>query len=235
MATIDTITDAVSAATPVFVPPLPALEPGDHLDQPTFHARYEASPAHVRAELIEGNVYMPSPVKLPHSDAHGETLHWLFTFRDATQGTRVCVTPTVVLGPRSEPEPDACLLLDPALGGKTTIKDDYIAGPPELIVEIASSTEAIDLHAKKRDYERAGVREYLVVALRQRQVHWFSLRDGNYVNLEPSADGVLRSEMFPGLWLDAGALLARDSKRLLEVLRQGLDSAEHAAWAAKLR
>ena len=57
MATIDSMTDAVTGATPVFMPPLPALEPGDHLDQATFHARYEASPAHVRAELIEGIVY----------------------------------------------------------------------------------------------------------------------------------------------------------------------------------
>jgi len=49
------------------------------------------------------------------------------------------------------------------------------------------------------------------------------------------ADGVLRSEKFPGLWLDPAALLARDSKRLLDVLRLGIASPQHAAWVAGLR
>jgi Uma2 family endonuclease len=127
------------------------------------------------------------------------------------------------------------MLLLPEYGGRTREKDDYIAGPPELVVEVASSTEAIDLHAKKRDYQRGGVREYLVVALRQQRVFWFALRDSNFVELQPGADGVLRSEVYPGLWLDPAALLARDSKRLLEVLRQGLASPEHAAWSTKTR
>src|SRR5688572_33017540 len=99
---------------PVPVPVLQPLVPGDRLDQPTFHARYEASPDHIRAELIEGIVYMPSPTKLPHSDAHLEVCHWLGTYRDASPGTRVCTAPTVVLGPHSEPEPDACLVIEPA-------------------------------------------------------------------------------------------------------------------------
>jgi Uma2 family endonuclease len=220
---------------PAPVPVLQPLVPNERLDQPTFHARYEASPPNVRAELIEGIVYMSSPTKMPHSDAHLEVCHWLATYRDASLGIKVCITPTVILGPQSEPEPDVCLVIDSAVGGRTQVQDDYIVGPPELLVEIADSTEPIDLNAKKRDYERAGVTEYLVVALRQRRVHWFALRDGNFVDLAPGADGVLRSEKFPGLWLDPAALLARDSQRLLEVLRSGLASSEHATWVSKVR
>ena len=49
-----------------------------------------------------------------------------------------------------------------------------------------------------------------------------------------AADDILRSETFPGLWLDPAALLRRDRKRLLGVLREGLRSPEHAAFAARL-
>jgi Uma2 family endonuclease len=112
--------------------------------------------------------------------------------------------------------------------------DEYLVGPPELVAEVASSTESIDLHAKRKDYEKSGVQEYLVVALRQKRVFWFVLRQGQYQELPPGPDGLLRSEVFPGLWLDPAALLRQDGQALTEVLRQGLASAEHSAFVARL-
>jgi hypothetical protein len=109
-----------------------------------------------------------------------------------------------------------------------------MVGAPELIAEISWSTESIDLNLKKRDYEKAGVREYVVVALRMKQVFWFVRRRGKFKELPASADGICRSEIFPGLWLDPAALLHRDTKRVRAVVRQGLASAEHAAFVAKL-
>jgi hypothetical protein len=44
--------------------------------------------------------------------------------------------------------------------------------------EVASSSESIDLHRERRDYEQADVLEYVVVVLRQRVVRWFVLQDG---------------------------------------------------------
>jgi len=90
------------------------------------------------------------------------------------------------------------------------------------------------LHSKKRDYERAGVREYLVVALRQQIVFRFVNRDGRFEEHPPDADGIIRSEVFPGLWLDPAAMIALNGRRALEVLRQGLATPEHAAFAAQL-
>jgi Uma2 family endonuclease len=110
----------------------------------------------------------------------------------------------------------------------------YLKGAPELNAEVSWATESIGLHAKKRDYEKAGVREYNVAALRQQQVYWFIRRRGKFRDLLPGKDGMIRSEIFPGLWLDPDALLRRDRKRLLAVLRQGLASREHAAFVAKL-
>jgi Uma2 family endonuclease len=161
-------------------------------------------------------------------------MYWLGDFKMATPGVEAHDNATNILSTQSEPQPDACLLIAPSKGGQTRIQDDYIVGAPELLVEVASSTESIDLHAKRTDYERAGVREYVVVALRQAQVIWHSLRAGQFAELAAGPDGVLRSEVFPGLWLDPTALLRLDDVRVIDVLRQGLASPEHAAFAALL-
>src|SRR5574341_1067370 len=86
--------------------PLPPLENGDRLDQKTFHARYEAMPAHVRAELIGGIVYMTSPMKPPHGRSTPLLLRWLDEYAEASPGTEVLAGTTDILGPESEPEPD---------------------------------------------------------------------------------------------------------------------------------
>lgn len=214
---------------------VPPLQNGDHLDQKTFHERYEAMPPNVRAELIGGIVYMSSPQKPNHGQKHHLLHRWLDEYEEATPGVETYVNTTNKIASNAEPQPDSCLLLLPNFGGQTWIDHaGYLSGPPEWIGEISDSTESIDLHAKKSDYEKAGVREYMVAAVRSKNVYWFIRRRGIFRELEPGDDGVLRSEVFPGLWLDPAAFLKRDRKRLLAVLRQGLASPEHAAFVAKL-
>jgi Putative restriction endonuclease len=215
---------------------IPPLENGDHLDQKTFHERYAAMPEHVRAELIGGVVFMSPPQKKPHGRSQLKLLRWLDECEEATPGTEAIVNTTNILGPESEPQPDGALLILPECGGQTWLDEEhYIHGAPELLTEVAFATESIDLNAKKLDYERAGVREYVVAALRMNRVFWFVRQRGKFKEIQPDADGVFRSRIFPGLWLDAGALLRRDNKRVLAVLRQGLASPEHAAFVAKLQ
>ena len=214
---------------------LPVLSPGDHLDQKTFHRRYKAMPEDFRAELIEGVVIVPSPVAIWHGEHHGLLTGWLFGYRTATPGIKLFVDTTVILGPDSEPQPDAMLVIDPAFGGQTWAQGKYIAGPPELMAEVASTSEAYDLHSKYRDYEKAGVREYMVVVLREQKVAWFVRHGNRFKPLVPGDDGVLRSQELPGLWLDPGALLACDAKRVLKTLQLGLATPEHAAFVAGLK
>jgi Uma2 family endonuclease len=214
---------------------VPPLENGDHLDQPTFHARYEAMPEDCRAELVGGIVYMASPQKVPHSKTQQMIAQWLGGYAVATPGTDTLVNNTQILGPDSEPEPDGCLFITPEQGGQVYIDaDEYLNGAPELIVEVSSSTESIDLNRKKLDYQKAGVREYVVLALRMQQVFWFVRQRGKYREVPLPADGIFRSRVFPGLWLDAEAILGNDRRRLLAALRQGLATPEHAAFVAKL-
>lgn len=217
------------------VPELPPLANGDHLDQPTFHARYEAMPADFRAELIEGVVIVSSPQSTLHGVIQRMVNGWLWYYGAHTPGTQGAMNFTNILGPRSELEPDAGLWIDPSYGGQTRPEGNYTAGPPELIAEVSLSGEAYDLHSKKRDYERAGVLEYLVVMLREQRVVWFVLQEGRFNETPAGADNIDRSTVFPGLWLDPQALLAQDSVKVLEILRRGLEDPAHQEFVERLR
>jgi len=225
----------ISAETGFVVVQIPRLEPGDKLDQQTFHVRYEAMSPGTRAELIGGIVYMPSPMKNPHGRVQRRVTAWLDEYEAKTPGVQGSDGVTAILSYDSEPQPDSCLYILADYGGQSRINDaEYLEGSPELVVEIASSTESIDLHAKRSDYENAGVCEYVVVALRQERVFWFLLRDGKFVEHQSDDGGVFRSKVFPGLWLDPDALLRLDRDHIRDVLSQGLASAEHAQFVERL-
>lgn len=216
-------------------PALLPLENGDHLDQKTFHARYEAMPKAFRAELIGGIVYVPSPLKRPHARSHGTVMHWLKEYEYATPGVEAYDNATAILGDDNEPQADGSLVIVAPGHGQTREEDEYIVGAPELTAEIAASSASIDLHAKRREYEREGVKEYIVVRLQPFHVYWFVARQGRFEELTAGPDGILRSEVFPGLWLDPTALEQLDGPRLRAVLQQGLATPEHAAFVARLR
>jgi Uma2 family endonuclease len=116
------------------------LEAGDHLDQATFHERYEAMPADFRAELIGGIVFVPAPLRKEHGTHHALVMGWLTNYWIATPGTETLDNATAILGDFSEPQPDAALIIAPACGGQTGLTEEgYVTGLPELIVEVASS------------------------------------------------------------------------------------------------
>ena len=223
----------VNAPSKLKVPP---LEAGDHLDQATFHERYKAMPETFRAELIGGVVIVPSPLRSEHGEYHALVMGWLTQYWVATPGTRVRDNATAILSDTSEPQPDGTLVIDPTYGGQSGLSNEgYATGPPELIVEVASSSEAIDLNAKRRDYEQAGVLEYVVVVLRQGVVRWFVLQNGVYQDMAVDADGLFKSAIFPGLWLHAEALIQLDGATVMETLQQGLATAGHTAFVQELQ
>jgi Uma2 family endonuclease len=169
-----------------------------------------------------------------HGEADDLVGYWLGHYRRFTPGLRGGVNTTTKLGIYGEPQPDRQIRIPFELGGQSRLVDGYITGPPELVVEIARSSRPFDLGPKRTDYERSGVREYLVVALDPDEIHWFVRRDGHFARMSPGPDGLYRSEVFPGLWLDPGALYAEDLEQLIAVLEQGLATPEHAAFAARL-
>jgi Uma2 family endonuclease len=221
----------MSSRAPVFDPP---LVEGEHLDQVTFHARYEAEPPGPSAELIGGVVHSPGPIGRAHGVAHVPAIVWLSYYAENTPGVEVLDHPTTVLGWKSEPQPDAVLRVLPECGGRTWTERGFLRGAPELIVEIAKATRYVDLGPKLTDYEYAGVLEYLVRALDPDEVLWFEQEQGSLALLPTDGDGLHRSVAFPGLWLDPQALVDGDTRRLRAVLDLGLATPEHAEFVERL-
>jgi Uma2 family endonuclease len=215
---------------------LPALENGDRLTRAEFERRYDAMPQLKKAELIEGIVYVPSPVRhRQHGAPHASLISWLGQYAAHTPGVEVGDNSSVRLDLDNEPQPDALLFIDPACGGQVLISaDGIIEGAPELVAEVASSSVSYDLHAKLHVYRRNGVREYIVWRVLEREIDWFVLRAGQYERMSMDAQGLVRSEVFPGLWLDPAALVRGDLATVLAIIQQGLVSPEHVAFVTRL-
>lgn len=210
---------------------IPPLENGDRLSRAEFERRYQAAPNIKKAELVEGVVHIALPPRCKsHSEPHAHLAGWLGVYRAFTPGLVSGIKPSVRLDLDNEPQPDAVLFIP---GHQATIgQDDYIEGAPELIVEIVTSSAAIDLHDKKRAYRRNGVKDYIVWRTLEGELDWFVLMADEYVAQEPDDQGILRSQVFPGLWLAVSALLAGDMAIVLSVLQAGLNSLEHQAFIA---
>ncbi len=216
-------------------PTLPPLEPGQRLDRAEFHARYEAMPPSTPAELIGGIVHIvASPLRRRHSHGHVGAVTCLSLYSYRTPGTESFLEASVFLDEQGEPQPDAALRIVPECGGQSHDAGEYIGGAPELVLEVSDSSLSVDLGAKRMDYERTGVREYIVVAVGNGEVFWHARRGDRLEWVHPDPDGRYRSATFSGLWLDPKALLASDGAGLMAVLDRGLASAEHAAFVARL-
>jgi hypothetical protein len=239
---LPTVADSRSEAAPV----VPPLQNGDHLTREEFHRRYEAMGENVRAELIEGIVYigssdaMPSPVSLdhhgtPHLDLGGWIMHYCMKTPGLLRGS----DSSVFIDGINEPQPDVLLGIPKTAGGQTQVVqrggEKYVASAPELVAEVAASTRSIDLNAKQSAYQRNGVREYLVLLTEdQPEVRWMALAEGRFVEMDAEED-LLKSKVFPGLWLDPAALLAGDLSKLIAALDRGCATEDHRAFAASTR
>jgi Uma2 family endonuclease len=225
----------MTTADKLFASVLP-LENGDRLTRDEFERRYSAMPHLKKAELIEGVVHMPSPVRVrKHGKPHSNIITWLGTYEAATPGVMVCDNTTVRLDLDNEPQPDALLRIETESGGQSHIsEDDYIEGAPELIVEVAASSASYDLHDKLRVYRRNGVKEYIVWQIAEQKVSWFSLQAGDYITLAPDDTGVIRSRIFPGLKLQVTALLTGDLAGVLVEVQRGTAIEAHQLFIEQL-
>lgn len=215
---------------------MPRLENGDRLTRTEFERRYAATPEKFKAELIEGVVYVASPVRAKnHGRPHAYIMGWLIAYVAATPGVDIANNSTVRLDLDNEPQPDALLRIEPEFGGKSRItEDDYIEGSPELVLEIAASSASVDMNTKLNAYRRNGVQEYLVWQVYENQIAWFCLQEGEYIRLQLDETGMIRSRVFPGLWLAVDALLRGNLAIVLTNLQAGLATSEHGEFVDRL-
>jgi Uma2 family endonuclease len=208
------------------------------LTRDEFERRYAAMPDGVKAELIEGIVYMVAVAVRArhHGNPHALLITWLGVYHAATPRTYIADNTTVRLDLDNEPQPDIVLCLDAAAGGQSRIsEDDYIEGAPELVAEIAASSASYDLHSKLNMYRRNGVREYLVWQMYENEFFWYRLDAGRYIAAVPDEQGLVGSQVFPGLVLDVPALLARDLATVLAQLQRAIGSGAHQEFVARLK
>jgi Uma2 family endonuclease len=210
---------------------VPPLRNGDNLTRDEFLRRYHAMPKIHHAELIEGRVYMPSPVSAErHGEPHFDFVTWLGVYRAMTPGVVGGDNSTLSLDLVNAHQPDGYLRLTEACGGQTKLIDCYLTGAPELIVEVAASSVNYDLHDKLNAYRRNEVREYVVWRTDDAAIDWNRLVDDRFDRLPPGEDGVYRSVVFPGLWLDPEAVIRGDMACTLAVLHEGLADLSHQAF-----
>jgi hypothetical protein len=219
----------MSTATPILRP----LVDGEQLSREVFLRRYEAMPQVKKAELIGGVVHLPSPVSREHGSRDFRLSTWLRVYAAYTPGCEGSINTTWLML-EDAPQPDANLRILPECGGASANQGHYPVGAPELITEVSQRSAVLDLTDKKDLYRRAGVREYIVLLVAQRELLWHRQAGKKYRLVPVPADGIHRSRVFPGLWLDVAALLADDMPQVLKVLHQGLRSPEHAAFVKKL-
>jgi Uma2 family endonuclease len=214
---------------------VPPLVPGDFLSRSEFLRRWEATPEVRRAELIRGVVYMPSPLSWQHGRTENNVSTWLGVYKAATPGCDAANNATWLMEDDSAPQPDTSLRILPEYGGQSHLEGQYPRGAPEFLAEICLSSTAYDLHQKLALYQESGVLEYLAVLVREHEVRWHRLAGGQFEVVPAPEDGIYRSAVLPGLWLDAPALLAGDLARVLAVLQQGIQSADHQTFVERLR
>ena len=212
---------------------VPPLVPGDRLTKEEFLRRWEAHPEIKSAELLGGLVFMPSPVSVEHGDTESDVGTWLGVYRAATPGTASGHNTTSFLLD-DVPQPDINLRILAEFGGTSWVEDKYLHGIPELLTEVSRSSASYDLHLKLDLYETAKIPEYLAILLFEREIRWHILVDGRYQQMPADADGLWRSRVFPGLWLDGNSILSGDLHQVLARLQEGLESPEHQLFVDEL-
>ncbi len=218
---------------PAYSMPFPPLESGDRLTRAEFERRYEATPEKFKAELIEGVVYVASLVRVFHGTPHAALVGWLAAYWAATPGVSAADNTTIRLDLDNEPQPDALLRIE--VGGTSTVSEDgYVEGAPELVAEIATSSASIDLGAKQNAYRRNRVQEYLVWQTFENRFSWFRLQAEAFVLVAPDADGMIRSTVFPGLWLNVSALLEGRMMEVMNGMQAGIADPAHQAFVQEL-
>jgi hypothetical protein len=226
-----------SAETPE-KPGIQPLQNGDHLTIEEFERRYESMPDVKKAELINGVVYMGSPVSIEyHGSPHGSMTGWLIQYHAYTPGTQFGDNVTLKLPSGiHRPQPDDVLRIRPERGGLSrTDSKGYVVGAVELAAEVAATSANIDLHDKKNAFEQNGILEYIVWRVEDEEIDWFILKRGKYQRLAKSTDGLYKSKVFPGLWLDPKALIAGDMVKVLEIVQKGIATPEHERFVKKLQ
>jgi Uma2 family endonuclease len=208
------------------------LVTGERMTVEEFLHSWEEQPNLKNAELIDGVVHVASPVSREHGSIDTLIHWWLAHYAHATPGCDAGNNSTWLMLD-SAPQPDAHLRILPSHGGQSGDDRLYCNGAPELAVEICLTTE-VDFGPKRKLYQRACVQEYITIELFRKRLVWHVLQNDVYFYQEYPPEGIFRSLVFPGLWLDVTAIWAEDGAKMLAALNAGLSSEDHQKFVERL-
>jgi len=202
-----------------------------------FEVRFDVTPDLKMAELIEGIVYItPKPIPLlTFGEPCAHLIGWLAQYDVETPGVEGGAHAHIRLDAFNEPQPEVSLIIRPECGGAVRIVNGMVEGPPELVTEVTYDTPVVDPNTRLYLYRRHGIREYIRWRTTERTIDWFALHGERYERLPSDSAGVIRSEVFPGLWLDTDSMLRNDPLAVRQCQELGNASPEHARFAARLR
>jgi Uma2 family endonuclease len=173
------------------------------------------------AEWVDGEVVMTSPASKRQQTVTGFLLRILSVYPEQRELGRVLPAPfQMKTGPDlAGREPDVLFVAEPHLA---RLKDVYLDGPADLVVEVVSPESRLrDRGEKLAEYELGGVQEYWIVDPDKRQADFYVLGDdGRYERRKPDAQGIYRSAVVPGFWVDEQWLWNDPPPKTLSVLRQ---------------
>ncbi len=169
------------------------------------------------AEWVDGEVVMTSPAGYRHQDIANFLVSVLRSFVETRQLGRVLSAPFQMKLEKSGREPDLLFIAREHLD---RLKETYLDGPADLVVEVVSP-ESIgrDRGEKFYEYEQAGIPEYWLIDPQREQAEFYqSDARGRYRLVWPDAEGVYHSKILEGLWLRVDWLW--QPPHVLEVLKE---------------
>ena len=175
----------------------------------------------IRAEWVDGEVIVMSPASNPHQSLMAFLGALLLHFVEAKQLGRIFLPPfQMKLSTRpSGREPD---LLFIAKGKLSNLKQNYLDGPADLVVEIVSpDSQARDRGDKFYEYEEAGILEYWILDQTRKRAEFYHLGDdGTFKLIDSDENGVYRSRTLDGLGLKVDWLWQEPLPTLMSVLKE---------------
>ena len=184
------------------------------------HARYLKSGNFRKVQLINGMMRMPSPVRFEaHDEPNNVMITLIVNYSAKMAGVRSIGSATLKLDSRNNIQPEFELLRE---DGSSTIENDYIVGPVELVGEISESSIRGYTTSKFEAYRAIGSKEYMIWKTVLNEIVLYKLVYVNYEEIVP-VDGTLKSQQFPGLHIDTEALITNSHQRAMERLNSVLD------------
>ena len=187
----------------------------------TYEQFLRTVPDDVHAEWVDGAVVLMTPVSLKHQELAGFLLNVIGVLVNARKLGKVLFEPFQMKTGRELPgrAPDILFLSNQNL---RRLKDKYLDGPADLVIEIVSpDSRSRDRKEKFKEYQLGGVREYWILDPERKSAEFYQLdKHGKFQSLAPSKEGVIQSLIVPGLWVEERWFWQDPHPPVLSILRK---------------